>query len=99
MYLIWVPSVRLDNVNFAGQLVNHFFVEGTESFDILELNLCVASLVAPLYRSEALNGATPNVNVHVWFALNLVVDIPKDYILPVRDELTVKGVLPKDVKG
>jgi hypothetical protein len=48
MYLIWVPSVRLDNVNFAGQLVNHFFVEGTEPFDILELNLCVASLVAAL---------------------------------------------------
>jgi hypothetical protein len=99
MYLIWAPPIRLDDMNRAGYLVNHFFVKGTESFDILELNLRVTSLVPALNRVEALDGATPDVNVQVRLALDLVVDVPQDYILPVRDELTVKGVLPKNMQG
>ena len=99
MYLIWAPPIRLDDMNRAGYLVNHFFVEATQPFNILERHLRVSSLVPVLDRVEALNGATPNVNVQVRFALNLLVDVPQDHILPVRDELTVKGVLPKNMQG
>jgi hypothetical protein len=99
MYLIWAPAIRLDDMNRAWYLVNHFFIEGAETFDIMELHLGVSSLVPPLDRFEALDGATPDVNVKVRLTLHLVVHVPQDNILPVRDELAVEGVLPKDMKG